>query len=496
MRLRFFGLLSLSLLTVGLTGLVSPLAPVVHADEGETQAGYNDITNKGGPWVHIYNRYSHSACSGTLLTPQKVITARHCSAAPPDGSVWMTVSSNLPPSPGCFGQVTVIINGVKQPQKDPCLTKSEVVAVHQHPSEDIAILTLKHVLPGTYPAKLAQYDANLLSRQTRAGWHIPVRVFGSRSAGSPNDLKGMFYGDGAMRSFGCGSKCSREARYYRGLTRRTTDVSINHDPIYTNVAFWHGDSGGGIFRNEELIGVGTHGYNTAMGPAITDAVRAWMNQVGVFNPMQYTYPDGMNNGGAAPTPAPNPAPSPAKPSPTSPWGSKPLPKVSALSFPYRKQVLVSRIAGSNRVETSLALFDRVADKSVAVLATGRDFPDGLVGGNLAGALKSGVILTMGEALEPEILEALRDNGTKTVYLVGGESAISDYKETRLQGMGIKTIRLAGEDRFKTAEKIKEEVRLVLEVGWGVLIVPRFRLRGLIIRMPWLLLLWRVGWVAL
>lgn len=120
-----------------------------------------------------------------------------------------------------------------------------------------------------------------------------------------------------------------------------------------------------------------------------------------------------------------------------------------------------RIAGANRVATSLAGFGKATNKSTVVLATGQNFPDGLTGGALAGALKGAVVLTSAPSLEPEVLTALKNAGTNKVYIAGGPGAVSVQKENALQAAGMTTVRLAGADRYATAKAVVAETKKVL-----------------------------------
>lgn len=120
-----------------------------------------------------------------------------------------------------------------------------------------------------------------------------------------------------------------------------------------------------------------------------------------------------------------------------------------------------RIAGANRVATSLAGFAQVTNKSTVVLATGTNFPDGLTGGALAGALKGAVVLTAAGNLEPEVLAALKNAHTTKVYIVGGVGAVSAAKENALKAAGMTTVRLDGSDRYATAKAVVAETKKVL-----------------------------------
>lgn len=79
---------------------------------------------------------------------------------------------------------------------------------------------------------------------------------------------------------------------------------------------------------------------------------------------------------------------------------------------------------------------------------------------MAGALQSGIILTNAkddEPLEPEVLATFKASGTTTVYVTGGIHVIGTGVEDSLFRAGIEMKRLAGFNRFETADLVAEEV---------------------------------------
>ncbi len=87
---------------------------------------------------------------------------------------------------------------------------------------------------------------------------------------------------------------------------------------------------------------------------------------------------------------------------------------------------------------------RVGDFALRLPATGRNFPDGLVSGALAGVSKSGVVLTMcTNAVEPEVLSKLQTVGTRKVTIVCGVGVVSSEVENSLRNTGIQVERIAG-----------------------------------------------------
>lgn len=199
------------------------------------------------------------------------------------------------------------------------------------------------------------------------------------------------------------------------------------------------------------------------------------------SPSTPSTPSGSGTGGGYSggyyTPSVSPSPStPAKktkdenkPQPKKPQAQKPgvkQPVESRFDQQFKTPVklakeAVTRAAGANRVDTSLQALSQVKNHDTVVLATGSSFPDALVGGALAGAMKAGVVLTTNDTLEPAILKQLQASGTKNVQIVGGYGAVSAAKEAALKAAGFQVVRLAGGDRYETAKLVKEATRNAL-----------------------------------
>ena len=86
---------------------------------------------------------------------------------------------------------------------------------------------------------------------------------------------------------------------------------------------------------------------------------------------------------------------------------------------------VTRISGKSRYETSVEvarIFFESADK--AVVASGKNFPDGLCGGPLASAMNAPLILTADGKTEVTATY-LSDYEISTGYVLGGTGALTD-----------------------------------------------------------------------
>ena len=124
--------------------------------------------------------------------------------------------------------------------------------------------------------------------------------------------------------------------------------------------------------------------------------------------------------------------------------------------------IVPRFAGANRFATAVAISaNEYPDKlaNAVLLARADNFPDALVGAPLAAAKNAPLLFTSGTTLpaatEAEIRRVLPAG--KTVYLLGGPSAIPNQIVAQLTALGYGPIRIAGADRFATAVAVADEL---------------------------------------
>lgn len=92
----------------------------------------------------------------------------------------------------------------------------------------------------------------------------------------------------------------------------------------------------------------------------------------------------------------------------------------------------------------------------AIVASGANFPDALSASSLAGLLDAPVILTENSGLSTDASDELKRLAPTRVYVIGGESAISDsaYKQIQnITGKNCTVERIAGQTRYETSMKI-------------------------------------------
>ncbi len=396
---------------VGLT-LAAMGVPAVSFGVGNNPQWGQDI-----PTVQIWGH--KGSCSGTKISPYHVITAKHCEIG--QGVV---ISSTSGMTQGDAKSSQLFLNG------------GNIASKVDYPNADIELITTKVPLQGA--------TSPILLRD-----NLPVKPYDKSKA--PIIMQGLLP-DVELTGVGvslCGQRLVDDNgnvvdNNVKNASCSVADGEVTLDDTHLRATWsnnkdrtYFGDSGGGIFLNGSLIGViskavanksdatssGSFVHYQLTQPLITRDVYNWL----VAHGAQVTL-----------------AAAPQQPQQPKPQGI---------------QVGKSRVGGANRVSTSLLLLDRAQNKSEVVLATGRNFPDGLVAGALAGATKSGVVLTMGTtAIEPETLSKLKSVGTSKVTIVGGTGAVSQGVEDSLKAAGIQVVRIAGTDRYDTAFQVFENMK--------------------------------------
>lgn len=146
----------------------------------------------------------------------------------------------------------------------------------------------------------------------------------------------------------------------------------------------------------------------------------------------------------------------------------PAPPVSGPPAPAGGDAVVTRLSGSDRYQTGVAVSqaqwanaggDGSARKTAhgVVLARGDLFPDALAGVPLAAKVQGPLLLTepstLTQSTENEIRRVL--GGSGTVDILGGTSAVSQAVENRLRALGYTVNRYSGPTRDATALDIAQ-----------------------------------------
>jgi putative cell wall-binding protein len=162
-------------------------------------------------------------------------------------------------------------------------------------------------------------------------------------------------------------------------------------------------------------------------------------------------------------------------------GAYPLP-LAPVGLPATISVnsATAQIGGTDRYATAAKLFqgtvgvcsELAGANRNAVLVDGTNYPDALSANYLAGALKTGILLTDPSFLPGDTLGALRTEGITTVYVVGGTSAVSagivselaatpQYNcdgtvvDSGATAAKLNVVRIAGADRYATGQLVDQ-----------------------------------------
>ena len=128
--------------------------------------------------------------------------------------------------------------------------------------------------------------------------------------------------------------------------------------------------------------------------------------------------------------------------------------LSVLALPAHADSVVSRSFGPDRISTAVEASENFrVSANDALLATAFAFPDALTAGALAHRMNAPVLLTGRDALPAIVADELARLGVTTVWILGGQGAISADVEQSLTDMGLRTRRLAGTSRYGTAREI-------------------------------------------
>lgn len=141
---------------------------------------------------------------------------------------------------------------------------------------------------------------------------------------------------------------------------------------------------------------------------------------------------------------------------------------------------VVTVAGEDRIETAIELSNKyynsdddnaVTDVAAdnVVLVGSQAIVDGLVASPLASEKHAPLLLTSKDKLDTNVKSEIKRvmdlkstsgiNTSKKVYLAGGVNSISKDVENELKDMGLKVVRLAGDDRYETSLEIADEIGL-------------------------------------
>lgn len=138
---------------------------------------------------------------------------------------------------------------------------------------------------------------------------------------------------------------------------------------------------------------------------------------------------------------------------------------------------LTRLAGDDRFGTAIAASQarfKAGEADSVVLSRSDDFADALGGSALATMKRGPLLLTPTGSLDAHVkaeiarvLGPAASNHQKTVYVLGGEQALSPAVYNAVKGMGYTVQRISGTDRYATSVAIAKQITDFDESdGWG------------------------------
>ncbi|WP_311437192.1 leucine-rich repeat protein [Finegoldia magna] len=125
------------------------------------------------------------------------------------------------------------------------------------------------------------------------------------------------------------------------------------------------------------------------------------------------------------------------------------------STPAEQQKTTTRVAGSDRIQTSVEVSKKYYKSAETVIvANYEQFADSLSASALSKALKAPILLVKKDQLDSVVAQEIKRLGAKNVIVIGGEKSIDKTKDS-LSQYNVRTI--AGANRYETSAKIAQEV---------------------------------------
>lgn len=116
---------------------------------------------------------------------------------------------------------------------------------------------------------------------------------------------------------------------------------------------------------------------------------------------------------------------------------------------------VIRVSGRSRIDTSVALAERVgAESKTAVITTADNYPDAVSISSIAALNKWPVLLTNKQGLSDAVKNYLSENKPAKIYIIGGTGVISDTVANQVKSLtGCTPVRYGGSNRYDTNQLI-------------------------------------------
>lgn len=122
---------------------------------------------------------------------------------------------------------------------------------------------------------------------------------------------------------------------------------------------------------------------------------------------------------------------------------------------FAEGVTVKRYFGGTRYDTAVEISKGTYEKTDSVvIAYGQDHPDALVGGTLALQIKAPILLVGKNSIPEVVINEIKRLESTEAFILGGEAAVGKAVENELMELGLNTTRIAGKNRYETAEEIQ------------------------------------------
>ncbi len=129
---------------------------------------------------------------------------------------------------------------------------------------------------------------------------------------------------------------------------------------------------------------------------------------------------------------------------------------------------IDRVSGKNRYITSINLSKKNFNKASNIIITsGEDFPDAISSGSLSQVLNAPIILVDKDITTQEIKDEIKRLEPKKIYIVGGESKVSDEY---INSLNIDFKRISGSDRYETSKEVLKEYEKINKTNADKIII--------------------------
>ena len=110
---------------------------------------------------------------------------------------------------------------------------------------------------------------------------------------------------------------------------------------------------------------------------------------------------------------------------------------------------IARIAGQDRYVTSSLVATNFFNSKYLIIASGEKYPDAIMGGCLSTQIKSPILLVQKNNIPDSIKMELRRFTPKKIFVLGGQSSISDSNIRKIKSIcNAPILRVAGKDKEK------------------------------------------------